>query len=111
MAAARELSPRRFGACRRAETHRVKLAESPITHVNEQLFAKLRCPLTGQDLRLDGASLVTLDGSRRYALSSSGVPLFGEVWLSEEGGAQRAHYERIAGEYLDNLSYPHTREY
>ena len=78
---------------------------------NGELLAKLQCPVTGQDLQIDGASLVTLDGTRRYRMSPSGVPLFGEAWLSEEGAVQRTHYDRIAGEYLDNLAYPHTREY
>jgi ubiquinone/menaquinone biosynthesis C-methylase UbiE len=71
----------------------------------------LQCPLTGQPLRLHERTLVSEDGAHSYRLSASGVPLFGESWLSPEGAVQRDHYERIADAYLNNLSYPHTREY
>ena len=71
----------------------------------------LQCPLSGQPLRLHDRTLVSADGAHSYRLSPSGVPQFGEGWLSPEGAVQRAHYERIAGAYLNNLAYPHTREY
>lgn len=80
-------------------------------NVPPALLAKLKCPITGLDLRVDGGSLVTVDGARRYPVSPSGVPLFGDAWLSQEGAVQRAHYDRIAHGYLDNLISPHTREY
>lgn len=82
-----------------------------IENAREALLAKLQCPLTGRELRVDGSSLVTTDGSRRYRLSPSGVALFGEAWLSEDGAVQRTHYDRIAGIYTGNLAYAHTREY
>jgi SAM-dependent methyltransferase len=31
--------------------------------------------------------------------------------LSEDGRRQQQHYDRIAADYLDNLTYPHTQEY
>jgi ubiquinone/menaquinone biosynthesis C-methylase UbiE len=71
----------------------------------------LRCPLTGQRLCVDGAALVSEDGTHRYTLSPSGVPLFGEAWLSADGAVQRTHYDAISTDYIDNLAYPHTREY
>jgi len=76
-----------------------------------ELLGMLQCPLTGQPVRLDGGVLVTADGARSYRLSPSGVPLFGESWLSADGSVQRTHYDRIAGAYLTNLTHPHTREY
>jgi len=71
----------------------------------------LRCPATGQPLHEDNGLLVSADGSHRYRVSPSGVPLFGEDWLSADGAVQRAHYDRIAGVYLTNLTQAHTREY
>jgi len=76
-----------------------------------ELLDILRCPATGQALHENAGQLVSADGSRRYRLSPSGVPLFGEDWLSPEGVVQRAHYDRIAGVYLTNLTQAHTREY
>src|SRR5262249_61775783 len=89
---------RRFRACHRPETRRV--------NVPPALLAKLKCPITGLDLRVDGGSLVTVDGARRYPVSPSGVPLFGDAWLSQEGAVQSAPYDRIAHGYLDNRISP-----
>src|SRR5207237_8808183 len=79
--------------------------------ISGELVDLLRCPLTGQDLRRDSGALVTRDGTRRYPVTADGIPLFGEAWLSADGATQRAHYDTIADQYLDNLEYPHTREY
>lgn len=79
--------------------------------MKQEFLDVLRCPETGQRLHEDGGSLVSADGAHAYRLSPSGVPLFGEAWLSPEGAVQRTHYDRIAGVYLTNLAYPHTREY
>jgi ubiquinone/menaquinone biosynthesis C-methylase UbiE len=79
--------------------------------IPDQMLELLQCPLTGQPLHVAGDRLVSTDGSRAYGLSASGVPLFGDVWLSNEGAVQRAHYEKIAAVYTDNLESEPTREY
>ena len=70
----------------------------------------LRCPQTGQPLRRQGRELVTADGRRRYEVTPAGIPLLVGA-LSDEARTQQQHYDRIAGVYLDNLTYPHTQEY
>ncbi|HWI24714.1 MAG TPA: class I SAM-dependent methyltransferase [Lysobacter sp.] len=76
-----------------------------------RLLATLRCPETGEALaEVDGA-LVNASGTRRYAISPSGIPLFAEHFLSDAGRIQQAHYDRVAADYIANLSYPHTLEY
>src|SRR5215471_13237389 len=79
--------------------------------MRQELLEMLQCPLTAQPLHVDNGMLVSVDGMHSYRVSPSGVPLFGDQWLSPEGAVQRTHYDRIAGVYLTNLTYPHTREY
>jgi ubiquinone/menaquinone biosynthesis C-methylase UbiE len=71
----------------------------------------LRCPETGQRVVQHGSLLTTPSGDRSYALSPSGVPLFAERYCSQDARIQQAHYETIAKAYVENLEYPHTREY
>jgi ubiquinone/menaquinone biosynthesis C-methylase UbiE len=71
----------------------------------------LRCPVTGQRLARQGDELVAEDGRHRYRVTASGIPLFSDAHLSEEGRIQQRHYDRIAGAYLTNLQQPHTQEY
>jgi ubiquinone/menaquinone biosynthesis C-methylase UbiE len=70
----------------------------------------LRCPVSGARLRLEGCSLVCADGAHRF-LVEDGIPLFAAEYCSSEGSSQRAHYDRVAQGYVENLSYPHTEEY
>ena len=79
--------------------------------VDPAVVALLRCPITGQDLHPDRDTLVSQDGTRRYRTTASGIPLFGDAWLSSDGAVQRDHYDVLAPTYLTNLTYPHTREY
>jgi SAM-dependent methyltransferase len=79
--------------------------------VAADLLAFLRCPVTGGALVLRGNTLVTLDGTRRYAVAANGVPLFAEQFCTADARAQQAHYDTIAAAYVANLSYPHTEEY
>ncbi len=76
-----------------------------------EMLALLQCPLTGQPLHVDGPRLTSADGSQTYRMSDSGIPLFGDAWLSHDATVQRAHYERIAPAYLENSESSHTREY
>lgn len=43
--------------------------------------------------------------------SPEGIPLYAKNFCSVEGRKQSEHYDRIAHEYLANLSYPHTKAY
>jgi SAM-dependent methyltransferase len=79
--------------------------------IPSELVALLRCPLTGGSLHLVGGTLTTIDGRHQYPVTASGIPLFGDAWLSADGATQRAHYDQLAPTYLTNLSYPHTQEY
>ena len=77
----------------------------------ESIVECLRCPRTGQGLRLDGDCLVTENGDRKYPISPSGVVQFEATAAPGEARIQQEHYDRIASAYSANLSYPHTQEY
>lgn len=79
--------------------------------IEARLLEVLRCPRTGEPLRVDAGALVTLSGKHRYAISESGIPLFAAEFCSEAGRIQQAHYDAVAAKYIENLSYPHTQEY
>ena len=85
--------------------------QRPSRAISAALLELLRCPMTGQRLHVEDHSLVSEDGSYRYAMSAAGIPMFGEVWLSPDGEMQRAHYDTVSTDYIDNLGYTHTREY
>ncbi len=71
----------------------------------------LCCPVTHQPLHHDGGHLVSLDGKHRYPLTDSGIPQFALQPASPESRRQQAHYDKVAGQYIENLGYPHTIEY
>lgn len=71
----------------------------------------LRCPVTREPLAEDNGSLVSASSGYRYEVNANGIPLFARDGMSEAARVQEAHYDRIAGIYLENLSYPHTEEY
>ena len=75
------------------------------------LFSKLCCPKSRQVLHEENNQLVSADGAFRYTVSSADIPLFAESFLSANAERQRAHYDRVAAKYVENLSYPHTLEY
>ena len=79
--------------------------------IPEPVLRMLHCPISGTGVSLQGGSLVCESGCHRFRISETGIPLFAEAYLSDEAQAQREHYDRIAGAYLTNLSYPHTQEY
>jgi ubiquinone/menaquinone biosynthesis C-methylase UbiE len=70
----------------------------------------LCCPATHKPLRVEGDHLVA-DETHRYRIDASGIPLFAETDLSPEAERQRAHYQKIAASYVENMQYPHTEEY
>src|SRR5579863_8382823 len=75
------------------------------------ILALLRCPETGGSLVQEDGRLKTRARDHDYAISSSGIPLFAAQFCSDEARLQQAHYEAIAGTYVENLTYPHTQEY
>lgn len=76
----------------------------------DELLPLLCCPLTHRPLRKQNGELVA-DAEHVYAVSAEGIPLFAAQFLSNEGRAQRDHFDRVAKGYLENLTYPHTQEY
>lgn len=88
---------------------------SPLVHsrrIDPWLLELLRCPITGGGLLEDGNALsTTIANGPRYEITATGLPLFAQSSLSEDGLKQQAHYDRIAKDYLANLGYPHTQEY
>ncbi len=76
-----------------------------------QFLERLRCPLSGEKLYRQGNRLTSAGGRYHYWLTDSGIPLFAETHCSAEGRVQQAHYDRIAGVFIENLDYPHTQEY
>ncbi len=71
----------------------------------------LRCPATGAALSQSGFSLSSSDGTHRYRVTETGIPLFAESLLSADADVQRDHYNKVAAAYTANLEYPHTKEY
>lgn len=78
---------------------------------DSNLLDKLCCPKSHQVLHRDKDQLVSADGVYRYAISPTGIPLFAASFLSANAERQRAHYDKVAAKYVENLGYPHTIEY
>lgn len=71
----------------------------------------LRSPRGRQPLRLDAGGLASLDGTERFEITPSGIPLFARDFLSDAALLQRDHYDGMVDKYVENLGYPHTQEY
>lgn len=71
----------------------------------------LRCPVSGEKLLIEGDALVTESGSHRYRIDENGIPRFAEQLCSTDARAQEQHYDFVSTAYIENLGYPHTREY
>lgn len=71
----------------------------------------LKCPISGEALVDRGNELITTSGNHRFRKTNTGIPLFAEEFCSEDGRVQQKHYDKVAEQYLKNLSYPHTEEY
>lgn len=71
----------------------------------------LQCPISGKPLRENDGVLEIEGHGGSYPISPSAIPLFAHHFCSEDALRQKEHYERIAADYLDNLSYTHTQEY
>jgi SAM-dependent methyltransferase len=79
--------------------------------LSDALLERLRCPASGEPLRREGDELVSASGKHRYPVYGGRIPLFAEAPESEAAARQQAHYDAIAGAYIENLDYPHTRAY
>src|SRR5262245_34320211 len=94
------------------EGHTLHTRQEPsAVSLDPRVLGMLRCPSSGDRLRVEGNDLVGESGQHRYRVTSSGIPLFAEAFCSPEARQQQRHYDRIAERYLANLSYPHTEEY
>lgn len=82
-----------------------------VSAVPKLLLPYLCCPVSREALREEAGWLIAHECGRHYRVSRTGIPLFAEHVISEEGRSQQAHYDRIASAYLKNLTYPHTQEY
>jgi ubiquinone/menaquinone biosynthesis C-methylase UbiE len=74
-------------------------------------FKKICCPESRQSLRLIDEAMVSEDGKYCYQISSKGIPLFAESFLTTNSERQQNHYDKVADKYVENLQYPHTLEY
>ena len=79
--------------------------------IPKTFVAMMRCPASEFPLTEEDGYLVSADGTSRYAIDSSGIPLFAEAFCSDDARRQQQHYDKIAEAYLTNLGYPHTQEY
>lgn len=85
--------------------------ESAARAVQVSSIDLLRCPVSGQALQQQGASLVSADGKHHYTVSNEGIPLFAPQPSSADARYQQQHYDGMADAYVTNLDYPHTEEY
>ena len=83
-------------------------AVPPIAH---ELLDLLQCPVSGEPLHWDGRRLISANQRHQYPITASGIPVIGAEHWSREGRAQSEHYDRVASNYLKNLTYAHTQEY
>jgi len=77
--------------------------------IPENLLRLLRSPLDGAELTQDGQELVA--GAQRFPVTPTGIPVFAKTFSTAEAKVQQAHYDRVAADYLENLTYPHTKAY
>lgn len=57
-------------------------------------------------------TLVSRDSKHQSVeVTAEGIPLFAKQFCSADGQRQSEHYDRVASEYLLNLTYPHTKAY
>ena len=78
----------------------------------KEVLAKLSCPVTHQSLIQNKGRMVSADGTASYGIDDHGIPVFADEGLiSDDAARQRAHYDKVAAQYVTNLGYPHTQEY
>lgn len=70
-----------------------------------------RCPNTKQPLLHGSGQLVNESLSERYPITPSGIPLFAQQPSTRDAARQQQHYDRVSDAYLENMTYPHSREY
>jgi len=70
----------------------------------------MQCPIDHSLLSRKDNQLISTSNNH-YSITDSGIPCFAENICSNDALIQQKHYDKIAKEYLENLSYPHTEEY
>ncbi len=79
--------------------------------MNRQILNTLRCPMSGEPLEYRDGYLISQTGTYKYRITASGIPLFAEKFVCDDGLIQQKHYDKVSSDYLRNLSYQHTQEY
>lgn len=87
------------------------MTDRQVALIEDRVLPLLKCPQTGESVRLVGETLVNESGSASYRIAAGGIPLFAEEFCSAEAAVQQEHYDQIADAYATNLEYPHTKEY
>lgn len=64
-----------------------------------------------QKLNLNGYLSTSAGSTAPVEYSPEGIPLYASQFCSDEGRRQAEHYDRVAQDYLSNLTYPHTQAY
>ena len=83
----------------------------PPREISAEFLRLLRCPLSGESLSFREGALVTDSGSHRYRIDENGIACFAEEFCSADARRQEGHYDAISAAFVENLGYPHTREY
>ena len=83
----------------------------PLREFSAEFLRLLRCPLSGEKLAVQDGALTTESGSHHYRIDENGIPCFAEQYCSADARRQESHYDAISAAYVENLGYPHTREY
>lgn len=81
-----------------------------MTVMQRELVDLLRSPASGSRLRWRGDRLETPDGKESFPVLD-GIPLFAGDPGTVDARVQQQHYDRVAAQYIENLTYPHTQEY
>ncbi len=71
----------------------------------------LCCPVSRTALSWNSQVLQSAQNANAYPLTEEGIPVFAEQFCSAEARQQQKHYDKVAADYVANLSYPHTIAY
>lgn len=77
----------------------------------EQFLDFLVCPQSRSPLKLQGSKLISQDSTHQYDVNPNGIPLFAKNFCTQDAKIQQELYDGMAGQYIENLTYPHTEVY
>lgn len=71
----------------------------------------LRCPTTKESVRLEGDKIC--NQRSKYDVTEDGIIMFSadKMLLTPDSSSQQEHYDKIQGQYIENIKSPHTTEY